>query len=46
MFDFLNQNKEEGNEDVSFFEMVIKILTALWNFIQDAFSGFKGTAEG
>ncbi len=38
MFDFLNQNKEEGNEDVSFIEMIVEIFKAIFEFFQDLFS--------
>ena len=35
MFDFLNQNKEEGNEDVSFIEMIVEILKSVFEFFKD-----------
>ena len=45
MFDFLNQNKEEGNEDVSFIEMIVEILKSVFEFFKDLFSGFGGEGE-
>ena len=39
------KDKNAGDEDVSFFQMIIEILKALWEFLQDAFSGFSGESK-